>query len=518
MAQLNLARLCRYLPDARLPPNAGDVRITRVRDDSRVVEHGDLFVAVRGSTSDGADHIAEAAARGAAAVVVESGDAASSAASSGSNVSGLPAVRVPDARVALAELAAASLGYPGRQLDLVGITGTVGKTSVLMMLARILEHAGVIAGSIGSLGIRFPGTDAGTLNTTPGAVAIQEALSAMVAAGVSVAAMEVTSHALVQNRVHGLRYALGIFTNLTMLEHLEYHGSFRDYAAAKLRFLETLQPGAPLCYADGDRVLREAARRHGGPRVSCGGGGGAWISVRRESMSLRGTNIILSIRRPLPRLHGPDLEPCAVPLSLQTLGRPNTINATLAAAAGLIIGAPPDAVQSALARIKPPKRRLETIREHAPIIIDDTVGHPDSITGVFELVERVPHRQLRVVFCIRGKRGPEINVRDAEAMAIWARRVHIDRLHVTSAVDTADDRNTVSPQERRAFLDVLRNESVEHSHHERLENAVAAALDGAGDRDLLLLLGAQGMDAGADVAQRLLDRDYGPSNARMSRE
>jgi UDP-N-acetylmuramoyl-L-alanyl-D-glutamate--2,6-diaminopimelate ligase len=506
MAPLTLSRLCRNLPDARLPPAAGEISITRVRDDSRKVESGDLFVAIRGASADGSDHAAEAAARGAAAIVVESDDPDTG----DDTVSGLPAVRVADARIAVAELAAASFGYPADRLNLVGITGTVGKTSVLAMLSDILEDAGVVAGSIGSLGIRYPGADAGTPNTTPGAVTIQEALNAMVAAGVSVAAMEVTSHALVQQRVHGLRYDLGVFTNLTMLEHLEYHGSFREYAHAKLRFFDTLAPDAPLCYAAGNRAVRQAARRHRGPRISCGGGG-AWIGICRDALSLRGTGITLNIRRPLPRLHGPDLDPCRIPLQLRTLGRHNTINATLAAAAGLVIGASTEAVQAALARLEPPRRRLEVIRDRAPIIIDDTVGHPDSITGVFELIERVRHDRLRVVYCIRGKRGENINVHDAEAVAIWSRRVAIDALHVTAATDTADDRNVVSAAERNAFLNVLRNRSVEHAHHDRLADAIAAALDGAGETDIVLLLGAQGMDAGADIARRLLDEPAGVS-------
>jgi UDP-N-acetylmuramoyl-L-alanyl-D-glutamate--2,6-diaminopimelate ligase len=116
----------------------------------------------------------------------------------------------------------------------------------------------------------------------------------------------------------------------------------------------------------------------------------------------------------------------------------------------------------------------------------------------------VPHRELRAVFCVRGKRGELINARDAEALAIWARRVRIDALHITSAEDTADERNRVSGAERRAFLRVLESESVPHVHHMRLEDAIAAALTGAADGDLVLLLGAQGMDAGAAIARRLL--------------
>ncbi|HSJ32507.1 MAG TPA: Mur ligase family protein [Longimicrobiales bacterium] len=501
MKELTIAQLCRSLPESVVPATAADIAIGHVRDDSRLVERGDLFVAVRGAAADGSEHIAEAVARGAAAVVVEEGSATT--VNSADAADAVPLIRVPDARIALAEIAAASFGFPARRLQIVGITGTVGKTSVLAMLSRILTEAGISAGSIGSLGITYGDASAATRNTTPGALQVQEALSGMAGAGVRIAAMEVTSHALAQERVRGVMCDLGIFTNLTMLEHLEYHGSFREYAAAKLRFLDLLKPQAPLCYAAGDRVVRQAARRHGGPRVSCGGGG-AWVGVRRDSLSLNGTRITLNVRRALPRLDGSTLPSCTVPLKLQTLGRPNTMNATLAAAAGLIAGASPEVVQRALARIPAPRRRLEVIHRRGPIVIDDTVGHPDSITGVFEMAERIPHRQLRVVFCIRGRRGEEINMRDAEALAIWARRVHIDRLAITSAVDTADERNDVSAGERRAFLDVLQGASVPHTHHPRLDDAIATVVQDAVEDDLIFLLGAQGMDAGASIIERAL--------------
>ncbi|HEX6307601.1 MAG TPA: Mur ligase family protein [Longimicrobiales bacterium] len=485
-----------------LPPGAAALPIGGVRDDSRRVEPGDVFVAVRGAATDGGEHIAEAITRGAACIVAEravDGD--------------VPIVRVTDARIALAGLAAAWFGHPARGLTMVGITGTVGKTSVLAMLEAILERAAIVTGTIGSLGVRYAGTHTATLNTTPGILDIQRALAGMRDARAQVAAMEVTSHALVQRRVHGLRFDLGIFTNLTMLEHLEYHRSFRAYAGAKLKFLEHLRHDAPLIYAAGDRIVRQAARRHEGPRISCGGGN-ARVHVRRGVVALEGTRITLDIRRPLSRLDGSFLEPCRIPILLRTLGRPNTANATLAATAGLCLGAMPEHVRSALASVVPPRRRMEVIRHRDPVIIDDTVGHPDSITGIFELVGRVPHGTLHVVFAVRGRRGAQINGRDAEALAIWSRRVSIAALHVTSAIDTADERNVVSDEEREAFLGVLRRERLAHTHHARLEDAIAAALDGAHDGDLVLLLGAQGMDAGAELARRLLQRTGEPAGSR----
>jgi UDP-N-acetylmuramoyl-L-alanyl-D-glutamate--2,6-diaminopimelate ligase len=506
----NLKELCRALPGAHVPRAAERVEVRAVQSDSREVRPGDVFVAVAGESEDGREHAGAAVAAGAVAVV-----------SDAPLELPVPVVIVDDARHAAATLAAESLGRPADSLVLAGITGTIGKTSVLMMLSEILADAGIAAGIVGSLGIRHPGGGDATANTTPGAIPLQRALADMVAAGTRVAAMEVTSHALAQDRVHGLLYDIGTFTNLTMLEHLEYHGSFAEYAKTKRLFLGHLKPTAPLVYAAGDPVVRHVARRHPGPGVPCGGGGSTHVTVRRDELELAGTRVTLRVQRPLPRVAGPALQPLTFGLRLRTLGRAGTSNATLAAVTALCLGAGVDAVQSALARHAPPPRRLQVIRAADPIIIDDTVGHPDSITGVFEVAARAPHRRLVIVFCIRGQRGPVINARDAEAVAIWSRRVPVHELHITSAVDTADERNRVTAEERAAFLDVIRRSGMpHHAHHGRLEDAIEAALVSAGAGDLLLLLGAQGMDAGARLSlQALTGRQAGADQSpRISSE
>lgn len=489
---MRLEQLCSGLAGVELPRAAAQLDVNAVRGDSREVQPGDVFVAVPGEEQDGRAFVDEAVAGGAIVIFAEAPVDAP-----------VPVVVVPDARLALATLAAESLGRPADSLVLAGITGTLGKTSVLSMIEAILKADGIPTGTVGSLGIHWAGHDDETPNTTPGAVELQQAMAGMVEAGTRVMAMEVTSHALMQGRVHGLMYDVGVFTNLAMLEHMEYHGTFAGYVDAKLRFFDHLKPGAPLVYSAGDRGVSAAARRHSGPRVSVGGGN-AIVTVRRSAMSLDGTEITLSVRRPLCRIDGPPLEPTTFTVRLAALGRTNAANASVSAAAALVLGAGVESVQAALAEMRPPRRRLQVLQRRGPVIIDDTVGHPDSITGVFEVAQRVPHRRLYVVFCIRGQRGPVINQRDAEALAIWSRQVPIHSLITTSAEDTADERNRVEADERDAFLSVVNSAGMRHTHMQRLEDAIEGVLDDAGEDDLILLLGAQGMDAGAELLQRRL--------------
>jgi UDP-N-acetylmuramoyl-L-alanyl-D-glutamate--2,6-diaminopimelate ligase len=342
-----------------------------------------------------------------------------------------------------------------------------------------------------------------TPNTTPGALEVQGALAGMVSSGAGVMAMEVTSHALVQGRVHGLAFDLGIFTNLTMLEHAEYHGTFRDYVDAKLQFFDKLRPDAPVIFPAGDRAVRAAVRRHPGPRIACGGRA-ATVHVWRQELSARGTRFSLQLRRPLPRLGRPPLPIVSLPLQVAALGRTNVNNAALAAVGALCLGAEPAAIASALVTMESPPRRLQIVRRSRPMVIDDTVGHPDSITGVFEVVERIPHDRLHVVFCIRGQRGAAINEHDAVALSIWSRRVPVASLTTTAGIDTADERNSVAPEEERAFRDVLMTAGLGHTHCPAVRDAVAAAAATPGPDDIILLLGAQGMDAGAGLLLAML--------------
>jgi len=201
-----------------------------VRDDSRGVRSGDIFVAVG---RPGARYIAQAAAAGAAYVVHDAGEA--------SDFGAAVAVKVPDARTALGELARARYGAAERLLKLVGITGTNGKTTVAYLLEHLFLACGRRAGVIGTVGYRWPGHDERAPLTTPGCLRLHELLADMAKAGTDIAIMEVSSHALAQKRVAGLAFDAVALTNVTQ-DHLDYHGDMEAYFAAKAS-LFTCYPG-----------------------------------------------------------------------------------------------------------------------------------------------------------------------------------------------------------------------------------------------------------------------------------
>jgi UDP-N-acetylmuramoyl-L-alanyl-D-glutamate--2,6-diaminopimelate ligase len=478
-----------------------DVVVGGIAVDSRHARPGDLFVVQRGAQDDGTRFVADARAAGAVAACAAEA------------IPGLPTVVVPDPRVATPLLAAAFYRFPARELRLLGITGTLGKTSTALLIESALAGSGLPIGVIGSLGVRIGDRVVDTGMTTPDAPAIHRALRAMADAGVRTAALEVTSHGIAQRRVAGLTFALGVFTNLVPDEHLDFHRTPEDYVRTKSRFFEMLEDGAPLVLnADDERVRARAVlalKRRQRPvvGVSVQGGDGASVRVTGLRSDAAGSAFALEIRTVLPRLDEGRIERGVLPLVLPVFGRHQVANAALAATAALVAGASPEAITEAVAEQGPIPRRMEIVRPAAPVVLDDTVGNPRTLAAVFESIGVIPHRGLRIVFGIRGSRGADINARLgtalAELVAARSREIPV-RLVVTASIDMAGPRDRVEAAEQEALLAPLRAAAIAFEYEPTLAGAVRRGLEGNGGDDLVLLLGAQGMDRAADLTRAML--------------
>jgi UDP-N-acetylmuramoyl-L-alanyl-D-glutamate--2,6-diaminopimelate ligase len=481
------------------PLHGPDVEVTGIAVDSRQVRPGDLFVAQRGAQADGLAFAPEARANGAVA------------ACSAAPVPELPTIVVPDPRGAVPRLAATLFGHPAHALRLVGLTGTLGKTSTALLVQSALAASGVPVGVIGSLGVRIEGRVADTGMTTPDAPAIHRALRRMVDAGVTTAVLEVTSHGIALRRVAGLSFALGALTNLVPDEHLDFHGTAAHYLRTKARFFDMLEEGAPLVVNHDDgrvrRLVGEAgvAGRRPVVSVSAAGDPGADAAVRGLRSDAAGSAFALEIRRPLPRVGGGVVPAGAVPLVLPVLGFHQVANAALAAVVALLAGGTPTGVTESVAEQAPIRRRMEVVRHSSPIVLDDTVGNPRALEAVFESIRTIPHQELRIAFGVRGSRGEGINRRLAVTLARSLKASgRPARLVVTGSEDAAGPRDRVRPEEREAVLGVLREEGVAFTYEATLAEGVRRALESSGDGDLVLLLGAQGMDRAAELVREVL--------------
>ncbi len=473
----------------------GDVLVRDISADSRVVRPGDLFVAVPGTIEDGERYIADAIRDGASAICATS------------LVPDVPTLVADSPRAALADLAAVLLEHPARDVSVIGITGSLGKTSTAFLTQACLAGGGLRAGVIGSLGVRARGVIHDTGLTTPDAPTLQRELRWMANEGVGMAITEVSSHGILLDRVRGLELALGVFTNLAPDEHLEFHPTPEHYVRTKLRFLDLIRPGAPLVYnADDPLVTRAAEGRTSGPviGVSRAGHAKATVHVRDDRLHVGGGDFTLVFRREFRTVNGATITTGEHRLHVPLLGNHQIDNAALAATAAVVAGVPVDDVARGLAATSAIRRRTEVVRASAPVIIDDTAGNPRSIHQVQRLISALGIHSPRIVYAVRGNRGPTINAHCASALADLTHATSA-RLVVTSSTDTADERNRVTDDELDATLGALRDRGVQFHYEATLRSAVGQTLDGVGVADTVLLLGAQGMDEGAAVTEELLD-------------
>ena len=273
------------VPNARII-GFQSVRVYGVQYDSRRIEPGDLFAALRGGAADGHDYLKQAILRGASALLVELPFSAPP--------EGVAQIVVRNSRVALAPIAASFFGQPSHQIPVIGITGTDGKTTTSYLLSAIFRAAGLVAGLISTVAIRIGDdvTHDANRQTTPESVDVQRYLREMVGRGVNWAIVESTSHGLAQHRLDCTRFSIGAVTNITH-EHLEFHKTIDAYRRAKAILLERVgavrgtivinadDDGAKSIekYAVGASILRYSAsganadfRAHDvrmGPKVSC---------------------------------------------------------------------------------------------------------------------------------------------------------------------------------------------------------------------------------------------------------
>ena len=431
-------------------------RIDGVTDDSRAANAGTLFVAVRGSVRDGHDYLPTVEAQGAPAAIVEDESRTT-----------LPAIVVNDARRAAAAAAAVRHGDPARKVEIVGVTGTTGKTPTVGLLRHLLDGAGGRAASIGTLGILVGSAgeplEGGGGLTTPGPIELQRVLAELVARGVTRVAMEVSSHSLHQHRVEGLVFAAGVFTNLTR-DHLDYHGTMEEYLAAKALLVGLLAPGGVAVVNADDPAwnqLPPAPKR----LTFAAAGGDADVRALDVRYRPRGSEWTLAI--------GAERAPVTLPL----IGDFNVANALAAAGAASAVGVPTATIAERLSRAPQVPGRLELVHD-TPAVLRDYAHTPDALERALGAVRPFATGKLIVVFGCGGDRDKG----KRPVMGDIASRM------ADVAIVTSDNPRTEDPER---ILDEI-EAGMGRRPHERVEDrraAIARALAIAGADDVIVLAG-----------------------------
>ncbi|NOY52471.1 MAG: UDP-N-acetylmuramoyl-L-alanyl-D-glutamate--2,6-diaminopimelate ligase [Deltaproteobacteria bacterium] len=378
-----LVDLLQALPGAEVQGEAEGIEISSIRDDSRQVEPGDLFVAVKGEHTDGHAHIGEAIERGAVAVILQEAKP----------LERVAAVRVPDTVDALARVSAAFWGYPSRELTTVGITGTNGKTTVSLLIQSILKAAGRPAGLIGTLRYEVGGKTLPAPNTTPRSLQVQQLLHRMKETGMTAAVLEVSSHALAIGRVRECCFDLRVFTNLTR-DHLDFHETMENYYHAKAElFTETYvkEETVSLINVDdpwGRRLVQETK----GEVRTFALYEKADFQVEQFHNTIDG--LTLTVKTPVGTI--------AIESTLS--GSYNVANLLAAVAAGVTLGLPAKILQEGIAGLSVVPGRFEKISGAGFTVVVDYAHTDDALRNLLKTVREVCRGRVITVFGCGGDR------------------------------------------------------------------------------------------------------------------
>lgn len=394
---------------------AQDIEIKEVRYDSRAVQPGDLFVAIRGYATDGHKYIAKAMEQGAAAVVCEEAP------------EGVPAVVVENSRIALAEIAANRFGHPAESMVMLGVTGTNGKTTTTYLVEHIARVAGKRTGVIGTVGIRIGDEAEKSAHTTPESPDLQQLFARMRDARCDVVAMEVSSHALDLDRTWDAAFAVTAFSNLTQ-DHLDYHHTFEAYFEAKARLFSKDYPAKRVICID-DKWGKELLRRCSVAEdsvVTTGFDPSAQIHPVDVQYAPTHTTVTLDVRGSLHTFDYP------------LVGKFNVENVMCAFGIGLQLGFPAETIVEALEEAPQIPGRLE--RVSAPntggvSVFVDYAHTPDALEkALASIMALTPGRTV----CVFGCGGD----RDASKRPIMGKAA----LAADHAVVTSDNPRTEDPQ------------------------------------------------------------------------
>lgn len=390
-AARSLQALFSGLP-ATLPEH--DIDVTGVALDSRQVSPGDVFLACHGSRVDGLEFAAAAIAAGAVALACDSTAVARARALLATQDRPVALVSVADLNSHVGAVAAAFYGHPSRDPQVIGITGTNGKTSCSHYLAQVLARRAGGCGLIGTLGYGLYGRLGQGQHTTPDAVRLQKELAEIRTAGAGYVVMEVSSHSLEQRRVDGVDFDIAVLTNLTH-EHLDYHGDMEHYAAAKQRLF--MMPGlrsAVLNHDDrfGRRLLTELGAG-GVATLSYALAGGADIHGRIGHIDQQGFTLHV------------DTPWGSGELGSRLLGRFNASNLLAALATLLLLDMPLDECLQALSVVEAVRGRMEHFGGgRQPLVVVDYAHTPDALRQVLQTLREHCHGRLWCVFGCGGNR------------------------------------------------------------------------------------------------------------------
>lgn len=491
---MKLSQLLDALTEAETLHFLEEHDVTGVTCDSRQVKPGFVFVAIPGALTDGHLYIEEAIRRGAVAVVVERPQSLTSAAE----------ILVPNARRALAELSRCFYHFSDRDLFMVGVTATNGKTTTTSMVQHILRTCGVESSVIGSVAYGYGDVRVKSNLTTPESSDLHAMFAQQRDAGVKAVAMEVSSSAEAQYRVYGIEYDIVCFLNITP-DHMPDHGTFEQYYLEKLKLVERVSKGVPVILNRDDPRAYEARHRTPGDVITISIDHRD-VTIFADCLSLKGgiPSFKYTVSKPFRTREG-ESETGSWPVNLKVAGRHSVYNAmaavTICAYYGIKIK---DAIR-AVESFAGVERRLQIIYDGDFRMIDDHISDEDNTLKMLEALEVMSEgKPVHIVVAIRGNRGVLVNREVIAQFARFRDRINWQTFYITSSVDTARPRDVVHDDEREAVLSDLKAAGYDYVYEPNLTASIQVTLPQVKPGEIYVLAGSHNMDKGARIALNYL--------------
>lgn len=454
--------------------------VTGIALDTRELRSGDIFLALRGASDHGLRFAAAAVERGALAILAEAPLPADAA-----PVRGVPVIEVADLRQHAGALAASVHGAPSLALDVIGVTGTNGKTSTVQFIAQAAQHAGRRTATQGTLGAGPLGHLQAGSRTTPDVCSTQRFLAEMRAAGVDLVAMEVSSHALDQGRVDAVRFELAVFTQLTR-DHLDYHGNMHAYFEAKARLFRW--PGLRAAVINSDCPWgRQLLAQTPATAITYSASGNAESTLAAELVELDHAGLRFTLRI------GRDRRAVATRL----LGRFNVDNLLAACGALTALGLSLDRIAVILPLLEPVPGRMNRLGgDAAPLVVVDYAHTPDAIAKALAALREHAPRQLTIVFGCGGERD-----RGKRPLMAAAAEAGADSVVVTDDNPRGEDGDAIVAEICTGFV-APQAVIIERDRARAIAHAIGSAT--AGD---IVLIAGKGHEPYQEIGGRMLPFD-----------
>ena len=467
----------------------GYERVTGIANHTKDLEEGNIFVAIKGYITDGHKYIRTAVSQGAIAVLVEEFD----------DDSEIAQYKVKNTREALSIISDKFYYHPSKDLRVIGVTATNGKTTTTYMLNGIMEMGGFKTGLIGSVINKIGMEFIPAVLTTPESLDLQKLLFRMKEENVEKVAMEVSSSALELSRVNNVDFDIVSFNNFSR-EHIDQHGTFEKYWEAKSSLIINAKADSyAILNLDDDysSSLIDKTKAHV-----------ITYSLKEELGNFYCKDLVIAkgratftvvINKPYEAF-GRRIEKDEFQVVLGVPGYHSVANAMAAIAIAITDGISKEVIKEALLYFNGVERRFQYIYENDFVIIDDHFANKGNINVTLETLRHMDYNKLHLVYAIRGNRGVTVNRENAETVVAWKDRLKIDEIIVTKSSEVATSKDLVTDEEEAVFDEVMKKTDIVIYKYDRLDDSIKYALDKVKKDDIILLAGCQGMDHGGKVA------------------